>query len=206
MGNDQDSPGETWRDWCARNAPGSHDSVSGLMPEMLSRTELLATVERWGVKRVQESTLRYWESIGIIPRATVEGLPGHQRARYPWWVADMLAIVRQYQDRGAKVEELRGRMRAEAWRLSPVTSGRWAPVRPAIATDRPFTPAPFPEDVEDIIGLPVVEPLNALARFLTELYGAEVSAIDLHFRTVTGDSITYAIPFPYRDERPQDGG
>jgi len=200
---------ETWLDWCARSAPGT----PGASPtEMLTRAELLATVERWGVKRVQESTLRYWQTVGVIPNPIIEGELGNQRALYPWWAADLIAMVRHQQDRGAKVEDLVGRMRAEAQGLSIKTSGRWLAERPAQPTGRPFTPGPLPADLEEIAGLKVVGPLNLVSLVLQEFYGVEVTGIDLQFHTATGDTIVYNVPVTARlvaepaDEREGDEG
>jgi DNA-binding transcriptional MerR regulator len=101
---------ETWRDWQAEGAPEPH---------LFTRKEVLATVERWGVTpRVDEETLRFWERQGLLPRPTRQYHAGAVRTRYPWWVADLIAQIRRYQDAGQKLAHLGERLRAEARRLS----------------------------------------------------------------------------------------
>ncbi len=181
---------ETWRAWCAPGAPGTPGKAD---PELLTRDDLLATVERWGVKRVQESTLRYWEGIGLLPRATIEGPPGKQRALYPWWVADLAALVRYYQDDEREgddhVRSLRDRTRAAAVVLSYVKSGRWLSVRPALL-EAPFGPRPLPaEFASDLL-----PPLARLVGDWRERGNLAVESVEIRLNTGGGEAIIYVLP------------
>ncbi len=181
---------ETWRDWCAPGAPGTPGKAD---PELLTRDELLETVERWGVKRVQGSTLRYWEGIGLLPRATIAGPPGKQRALYPWWAADLAALVRHYQDDERegddRVLSLRDRTRAAALTLSHVKSGRWLSVRPALV-EAPFGPRPLPAEVAGDL----LPPLARLVRDWRERGTLAVESVEIRVNTGGGEAIIYVLP------------
>lgn len=171
--------GGTWRDWLS---PGKAD------PELVTRDELLATVERWGVAPpVTERTLRYWEDEGVLPRATRDGPPGRERAVYPWWVADLIAQVRQYQDRGADIKQLPMRMRMAAYWLSKVPSPRDMPERPGLSPARPPTLTP---ELGDLLS-------GLLSDFATLHYlhdGAVFDRVELRFHAATGETCTYTLP------------
>jgi len=151
---------ETWREWCAFGAPGSDPwrnmrSSPGPWPagdhlpdpELVTREALLLKLERWGVKGVTERNLRHWEDAGLLPRATLEGPPGKQRALYPWWAAELVARLRQLQDEGLPTPRLSERLRAEAHQLSrdmsraggaPPAPPRRHPIRSPRGTWRPM--------------------------------------------------------------------
>jgi DNA-binding transcriptional MerR regulator len=95
----------TWREW----VPNAGD------PALLTRTEVLAKLERLGLN-VPERTLRYWEATGILPAPTIEkpGLPGH----YPWWIIDLIWLLRLRQVEGLPLEAIRDQLRYQAAFLS----------------------------------------------------------------------------------------
>lgn len=176
---------ETWRDWAAPGAPGTEGSTSP--QEMLTRDELLATVERWGVKPVSERTLRFWEDEGVLPRATVEGEPGHQRAMYPWWVADLIAQVRQHQDRGLDLKQLPGRMRMAAWWLNRSPSAHEVPERPQPAR---ATPPDLPDDLARLL----VAELSNFGALHYLVDGTILERVDLVFQATNGQKAIYTLP------------
>ncbi len=183
---------KTWRECAARGAPGAPGST--IEPELLTRYELLATVERWGVTPpVNERTLRYWEDVGVLPRATIEGEPGRQRALYPWWVADLIAQVRQFQDRGLDLPQLRERMPTEALRLSRVTSGRWMAARPAVRQAQGIRDFP-PEIVHQL-----VDALGKIAATHHYHDGVRIAAVELHLHATNGEEIVHTLPLDYRE-------
>ena len=96
---------ETWREW----VPSAGD------PILLTRAEVLTKLERLGLN-VPERTLRYWEANGILPTPTIEkpGLPGY----YPWWIIDLIWLLRRLQVDGLPLGEIRDQLRYRAAYLS----------------------------------------------------------------------------------------
>jgi len=114
MGQGETKPTrQTWQEWVP-GAPAHPDDLP-----LLTRQEVLATTERLGVTpAVDERTLRYWEAAGIVPRPTLDYTSRGARAKYPWWMPDLLWHVRRYQEMGMSIEQLRKRIPAEARLLS----------------------------------------------------------------------------------------
>lgn len=96
---------KTWRDWVAD--PGS--------PPLVTRAEVLAKAERLGLD-VDLRTLRYWESEGVLPAPHVEknGTP----ALYPWWIIDLVYLVRRLQDERQSLDRIRVEVRERVEQLS----------------------------------------------------------------------------------------
>lgn len=130
MGQDKTKPArQTWREWVS----GANSDPE--YPPLLTRREVLATAEQLGVTPpVDERTLRYWEAEGIVPRPTLDYTSRGERAKYPWWMPDLLWHVRRYQHMGMSTQQLRARIPAEARLLSYKSF-----------IDKPF-PRPHPQD------------------------------------------------------------
>lgn len=116
------TPAETWDKWAAEDAPDPG--------ELWTRADILAAVERLNIRRpdsgrslVSERTIRYWESVGVVPKGTA-AKQGYRYLLYPWWYVDLLYQVCCYEAKKVRVEDLPGRMRAEAHRLSLTSWGR----------------------------------------------------------------------------------
>jgi len=116
------SPAKSWEEWAAKDAPD---------PGLLwMRADILAAVERFNIRRpdpkrslVGERTIRYWESLGVVPKGT-PAKQGYRYLLYPWWYVDLLYQVCCYEAKKVRVEDLPERMRAEAHRLSLMPWGR----------------------------------------------------------------------------------
>ncbi len=101
---------ETWEhpSWKAEGPPDPH---------LVTRAELLTIVKRLGLD-ADERDLRYWESLGLLPRPVRRRHGGATRALYPRWVAQLVFQLRYFQDQGLTLAELPDRMRAVSRRLS----------------------------------------------------------------------------------------
>ncbi len=97
---------EKWPEWLPTDAPEP--------APLITRDELLATLERLRLPDISERTLRFWEAAGVLPAPIQRRHRGATRALYPWWMADLVWQLKRYQDEGFTLEELPGRMRAEA--------------------------------------------------------------------------------------------
>ncbi len=181
---------ETWRDWCAPNgfgAPGRPD------PRLITRDELLATLARWGVKTargraVEESTLRHWVAEKFIPTATIEGEQGNQQALYASWVADLILLLRRYQDDGMKPAQLRTWLRGEAHRLSRIPEWR-AFDTPRVAPQPPGEPMPLPREYSPELIPPLARMMH---RHSTER-GIRFVRAELHLVTTSGEALVYTV-------------
>lgn len=193
---------EDWRAWCAPHAPGTRRLTDGSAvpdPEMQTREELIARLERWGVPGVNERNLRHWEGESLLPRATIEGPPGKQRAMYPWWSAELVALLRQEQSDGYPTGQIIDRMRYEAHRLSRMASrrglrddtGPMSPI-PTLMGARPL-----PSGAENVTG-PFVPALLDLIDIHREVLGINVAALDIVMTTEHGGQIVYNV-FPGRE-------
>lgn len=121
---------ETWEQWKAPDAPD---------PPLLTRTELLAAVERLGLE-ADERDLRYWESIGVLPGPVRRHHHGATRALYPVWMVDLIFAVRYMQQRGYSLKQLPERMKTYA-RLHASVLGLFGG-NPDVGPDHPFRAAP----------------------------------------------------------------
>ncbi len=99
---------ETWEAWQAPGAPP---------PRLLTRAELLALAERVGLA-VDERTLRYWESLGLLPGPVRRRHQGATRAIYPAWQLPLIFLVRLSQAMGETLDQIAPHLRAEAQHLS----------------------------------------------------------------------------------------
>ncbi len=209
---------DTWRAW-VKPAPDAPD------PPLLTRAELLATVERLGVQPpVDARTLRYWEAEGLLPRPTLAYHAGATRTRYPWWVADLIIQIRRYQDRGFGNTEIRRRIRAEArclaldaWPRPEPPPGRAPDWRDPIAIieaefadisdpPRPPTNPPFQQPIfpADVAG-ELAELLSALRPEILFRHGLPATHVEVRFVAADGDAITYRIPEDGSDWPPEEG-
>ncbi len=96
---------QTWRDW----TPGLLEPE-----ELITRDQVLATLERLGLRDISERTLRYWEDHGVLPAPIQRRHLGKTRALYPWWMVDLVWRLKRYQDKDFALAELPEPMRAEA--------------------------------------------------------------------------------------------
>ena len=165
---------------------------------------MLATVERWGIPKVTESTLRHWQQLGIIPNPTIEGPSGGERALYPWWAVDLVALVLYYRARGHKLGSLGPRMRAAAWWLSNrATRPRYMDVSRAayVPLVEPWSAASVGDDLlaaavwsyEHFTG-PIIAPLNKLAEMQWHNWGVEVERIEVRLYPTEGEPLVFEVP------------
>ncbi len=198
---------ETWREW-VQWSPHAPD------PPLLTRDEVLATVERLGVQPpVDARTLRYWEREGLLPRPTLAHHAGATRTRYPWWVADLILQIRRYQHRGFSNAQLRGRVRAEAHRLAldPWPRPSQRPASPGDQPDpvaildaeladltdppRPPTGPPFEAPVlPETVARQLAALLAALRAPIHRRYGVAATHVEVRFVAADGDALTFHIP------------
>lgn len=83
---------DTWLDWMPTGWRSEHPD-----PPLLTRAELLAELKHRGVA-VPERRLRFWESVGILPRPVRRMHRYKPQMTYPSWHADVvqsLAAMRQ---------------------------------------------------------------------------------------------------------------
>lgn len=194
---------ETWRDWCAAYGFGRPRPAD---PRLITREELLATLEQWGVETtrrrpIEEHTLRHWAKEGLIPNATVEGEEGYQRALYPWWVADLIRQLRHYQDGGMGVERLRTWIRGDAHRLSRMPDWR-VPTSPQLAEVTPLAPVPLPREFSPEI----IPPVARLLRKHRQARGIDFVRAELHLVAASGESLVYTVAVRQHPLEPPEGG
>ena len=205
---------ETWRDWCAVGAPGSDPwrklrSHPGPWPardylpdpELLTREALLLKLERWGVQGVTARNLRHWEDAGLLPRATLEGPPGGQRALYPWWSAELVARLRQLQAEGLPTPRLIDRLRAEAQQrsrdMSRVGGGT---VGPSVPLPNPFTSGDLAADAAWLVG-ECGPTLLRLLPLYQQYSGVAIAALAIVVTTAGGERVEYPVYPPPERER-----
>ncbi len=78
---------------------------------MLTRTTLLANLERLGLTDIDERKLRFWETEDVLPRPVRQRHAGATRAVYPIWYVNLVFALRHFQERGYELKQLRNRMR-----------------------------------------------------------------------------------------------
>jgi len=204
---------ETWRDWQDKRAPA---------PPLLTRAEVLALVDSWGLeRRVEERTLRFWEQRGLIPRPTLEHRGGVTRTWYPSWVPDLVAeLLRRRQQSRRKLADLRDEMHAEARRLSldpraypsprlqaeddpfwRFLSGRDPHLRdrvrqlfdgPRYAPPRTFDPPKLPESLEWLIAYY----MDPAIRDQYRRHRFTTTRIEVRLLDAQGRDRTYVVPLP----------
>ncbi len=193
MANERPVP-QNWREWIPRGRWGT-EVVPGHRlpdPEMLTRAELLAMLERWGVPDVNERNLRHWEREGFLPQATIEVVGKKRRAQYPWWSADLVALLRQYQDRKLSPGQLRERLRADAHRLSLIREASGARNEVGPLDEAPFyVPRRLPSRFEGIGDLALL--LRDLVMVHREHLNLPVATLDVVMTTEQGQQITYNV-------------
>jgi len=193
---------DDWRVWQAEDAPD---------PPLLTRTEVLALVERWKVVQppVDERTLRYWEKQGLVPRPMRSYHAGATRSRYPSWVADLIAIIRLEQRAGRKLAELGPMVRQQAHRLSLLLPRHPFPPQPTVppslverlglVSDGPrLEPLPTcdPPTLPGFITDGVVDALKLALRQQCRLHGFETTRITVRLADVVGRELVYSFPVP----------
>ena len=196
---------ETWRDWQDKRAPE---------PPLLTRTEVLALLERWNIEpKVEERTLRYWEKEGLIPRPTREHRSGVTRTWYPSWVPDLIAVLRRRQRYKVKLATLRDELRAVARQLS--TEPREHPFTPREGGDGAFQrylaeraphlldgPRYPPLQPLDPPTLPswgeyfVLKATDLVIRDQYQRHDFATTRIEVRLLDATGKARTYVVPLP----------
>ncbi len=196
---------ETWRDWVLWDEGWDE-------PLMLTRQEAIDTANRLGLKPPLDArTMRYWETVGIIPRPTLDYTSDGPRARYPWWIVDLVWQARRYQDAGLTNKQLPGRMRSSARRLArvhwprPSSSPPARPdasdpaallayelraVGPIEALSPPFEPLALPPEMRVRLN----EWLEGLGQSLAMLHGITPTHAEIRLVTANGDSVTFRVP------------
>ncbi len=93
---------ETWKAWMY---PGTPE------PEpLLTRAEFLDRVRAEGGD-VPETSLVYWENIGVLPRAVRRWRDGKPATLYPAWLIPAVTTVRVMQEHGETLAAIRGTIR-----------------------------------------------------------------------------------------------
>lgn len=193
-----------WREWV-----GLVEAEGADIP-LLTRRELIALAERFGAP-VDERTLRYWETEGVLPRPTRDHTAVGERARYPWWAVDLVWQIRQYKHWGLTLEQLRQRMPAEARRLAtlppPERQRLLRPLNEAeehiaalLGNTLPYAIGPSRGPGS---GVPWVAPifnhdlrviLDRLADSVSQRYGIIVTDFSIEMKTVEGERLTITLP------------
>ena len=104
--SDDAPPKETWRDWMP---PGSPEPA-----RVFTRRDFLNRLNAKAID-VSPTTLSYWENQRIIPRGEKRWINGTPHSVYPEWMITMLRIVRELQDDGVGLQEIRRTLRLIPW-------------------------------------------------------------------------------------------
>jgi hypothetical protein len=115
------APKQTWLQWLpAGEKPPSDD-------ELIDRDELLRRVKQEDEQDISPRTLRFWESMGIIPGPVRKRHSGATRALYPWWCVNLVKMAAF--GRSLHTDPVRI---AEIGRASIPTLMRWHEIQRAI--------------------------------------------------------------------------
>lgn len=88
---------ETWKDWLPADAAEP--------AELITRDELIARLAAMGAE-VNTANLRYWEYVGIVPRAVKRWHDGAVRAVYPAWMGYLVFALRDRQEVGLTLPQI----------------------------------------------------------------------------------------------------
>ncbi|MDP9358316.1 MAG: hypothetical protein M3R02_24120 [Chloroflexota bacterium] len=172
---------ETWRDWMPDGAPDPD--------QLYTRDEIIEMVDRLhvtGTDPVSAGDLRYWESLGILPRPVRRWHEGAARALYPSWYAYLPRRVRILQRTGYSLDEIRPRIRTHARLLL----GHGSNALEALA-----------DGAEDVRLWPdLVSGLERIARWRAHLTGVETERVEVRVIGKDGRSTVYPLPISPSDE------
>lgn len=162
---------ETWREWLSPEA-----TLTVLGPEadpalLITREELLESLKG----TVTERELRYWESIGALPRPVLRFHRDAVRALYPSWYDTIVGNVHLRRAEKLSPEETRFYVREMFADYSSRLVG-W----------RTGTGPPLPHRL--------VKELERLTSDLREHYGIQVNAASLTLGTVEGRRLSWQFP------------
>ncbi len=104
---------ETWREWQAPDI---------IEPPLVTRAELLNTLDRLGLNDINERALRFWETKGVLPAPVRRRFNGATRALYPPWMVNLVFSLRHLQARGFALDALPLQMRVLGWAFSRAES------------------------------------------------------------------------------------
>jgi hypothetical protein len=82
----------SWRDWLPEGMTVERD-------ELITRTELAAALMQNAVL-VEPNDLRFWERVGVLPRAIKQWHDTSVQAVYPIWFVELVVGVRMLQWNG----------------------------------------------------------------------------------------------------------
>ncbi len=190
---------ESWDQW---QYPGLDE------PELLTRTELLATLDRLGLS-VTERQLRFWEAEGVLPAPVRRRRAGATRALYPVWCVNLVFALRHFQERGYALNELPERMRLAARYFSYAeeayghpTEQRWRAEPPPIF--------PFESQSEDWFDYKLRPALTQLltpyAESFLKFEGSRFVRADLILVDEHGKALKFSIPLPTTPHPPTPEG
>ncbi len=138
---------ETWRDWMHPDAPEPEPDELFTRDEILQHVERTARLQRLGravpgPEPTTVSDVRYWESIGVLPRPTRRRHGRAQYAVYPEWYGHLIRHIRFLQEGGASLDDIRPSVRSWARTLTrpepPPDTGdlnEYLSLRPALTTE-----------------------------------------------------------------------
>jgi len=171
--------------WLDLQPPGAPE------PSLLTRAQLLERVGR----DADESDLRYWESIGVLPKPIRRWHNGATRALYPASYIVGIWNIRRLQANGLPLEQIRG----SVWRLLALFAAKEAATEPENLIDLYLDHRPTWET-------PSISPtteagLRQLARSREELTGVPTERIEVRIIGKDGRKTVHTIAMIETDVR-----
>lgn len=157
--------GETWLDILPAGEPE---------PPLITRTELLQLLAEHAID-VDDRTLRYWETIGALPRPARRWQRTAVHAVYPEWTLLVIARFRNFQRQGRPIKEIQARMRnwlEAVLQYPPEARGLTRTAQWALPTWLHLDPASYRAFIE---GLQLIASRMAIVR------GTDIVQVDLRF-------------------------
>jgi hypothetical protein len=157
---------EAWTDW------GGPEPAA-----LLTRDEIVTQLQALGVD-ADGDTVRYWESVGALPRSIKRWHEGATRAVYPDWAVPLVLSLRELQDAGLALAEI-GPVLREIHELA-VTDQE---------PDQPFTEALTDKVLDELSGRVLYEPARRFHQAYERLTGNTVDHLRVDL-TVLGPERT----------------
>ncbi len=172
----------TWRNWLPEGTPEPD--------QLFTREEIVARATRRlvaGTQPIGVNDLRYWESIGILPRGVRRWRDGAPRALFPDWYGTLAREIRILQRSGYSLAEIKPRIRAQGRLILGHGDSHLAPEE--VINTYPNVLAP-----EHVALWPdLVTELERLARWRTSLTGVDTERVEVHVIGVDGRATLYPL-------------